>query len=105
MYRPKIKIITVAPNLKILKQVTRKLLSTFLFTFYYLQCRRRRGPSNPDLLTCHLKKYQINLPGGCVKHPLRALIEGQLSALASLAKNENVYFGKIFTTFLQNLFF
>ena len=31
---------------------------------------------------------KINLPGGCVKCSLRALIEGQLSALASLAKTE-----------------
>ena len=39
----------------------------------------------------------INLPGGCVKCLSRALIEGQHSALARLAKTENVHFGKIFT--------
>ena len=35
-----------------------------------------------------------------MKYPLRALLEGQLSALASLAKTENVHFGKILTKFL-----
>ena len=34
-----------------------------------------------------------------MKCPLRALIEGQLSALARLEKTENVHFGKIFTSF------
>ena len=51
-----------------------------------------------------LHSKTINLPEGCVKCPLKALIDGQLSALASLAKAENVHFGKIFTCFLQNLF-
>ena len=61
---------------------------------HYWNCYQRRPCLN----------WTINLPGGCVKCPLRELIEGQLSAWASLAKNENVYFGKISTSFLQNLF-
>ena len=38
----------------------------------------------------------INFPGGCVKCPLRALIEGQHSALASLEKTEKCPLWQIF---------
>ena len=36
-------------------------------------------------------RFQLIFPGGCVTCLLRALIEGQLSALASLAKTENCF--------------
>ena len=37
---------------------------------------------------CKIKSHSINFPGGCVNCLLRALIEGHLSALASVAKTE-----------------
>ena len=47
----------------------------------------------------------INFSGGCVKCPLRALIEGHLSALASLAKTEKCpLWQKTLLGSLQNLF-